>query len=61
MAGEEEGRLRDTLEDELRFWFEQVDAGCDAEPCCIACGCTNDRPCPGGCIWAGPNLCSRCV
>jgi hypothetical protein len=30
---------------------------------CRACGCTDDEPCPGGCIWATPNadLCSRCA
>jgi len=28
---------------------------------CRVCGCTNERACPGGCIWAEPNLCSRCA
>jgi hypothetical protein len=28
---------------------------------CRVCGCTNERGCPGGCIWAEPNLCSRCA
>lgn len=28
---------------------------------CRVCGCTNDRACPGGCVWAEPDLCSRCV
>lgn len=28
---------------------------------CIGCGCTELTPCPGGCIWATPNLCSRCA
>jgi hypothetical protein len=29
--------------------------------CCV-CGCTEDRPCPGGCSWTDPEktLCSRC-
>jgi len=31
----------------------------DAE--CRVCGCTNERACPGGCVWAEPNLCSRCA
>src|ERR1700722_10362281 len=28
---------------------------------CISCGCSDSRACAGGCVWAGPNLCSRCV
>ena len=28
---------------------------------CRVCGCTEDRACDGGCLWAAPNLCSRCV
>ena len=28
---------------------------------CHGCGCTDHNPCPGGCIWAGPNLCSACA
>lgn len=28
---------------------------------CRVCGCTEMRACPGGCSWAAPNLCSRCV
>jgi hypothetical protein len=27
---------------------------------CRVCGCTDDRVCPGGCWWAGPDPCSRC-
>src|SRR5213082_59140 len=27
---------------------------------CRVCGCTDERACAGGCIWAEPNLCSRC-
>lgn len=27
---------------------------------CSACGCTDDRACPGGCFWIGPALCSAC-
>jgi hypothetical protein len=29
-------------------------------PACRACGCTNERACPGGCWWLEPDLCSRC-
>ncbi len=28
---------------------------------CHACGCSDDHGCPGGCVWATPTLCSRCV
>jgi hypothetical protein len=27
---------------------------------CRGCGCSDERACPGGCVWAEPNLCSRC-
>jgi hypothetical protein len=29
---------------------------------CTGCGCTDAKPCPGGCIWASehPPRCSRC-
>ena len=30
-------------------------------PVCLSCGCSELEPCPGGCIWATENLCSRCV
>jgi hypothetical protein len=30
---------------------------------CDVCGCTDERSCPGGCIWANSSatLCSRCA
>jgi hypothetical protein len=28
---------------------------------CRVCGCNQHRGCPGGCVWAEPNLCSRCA
>lgn len=28
---------------------------------CCECHCTEDRACPGGCGWAEPGLCTRCV
>ena len=28
---------------------------------CRVCGCTDEHACPGGCVWAEPNLCSRCA
>lgn len=27
---------------------------------CRACGCTDDRACPGGCWWVEADLCSAC-
>jgi hypothetical protein len=27
---------------------------------CRSCGCTNNRPCDGGCGWVAYDLCSRC-
>ena len=26
---------------------------------CKVCGCSSERACPGGCWWAGPDLCDR--
>lgn len=31
------------------------------EHACAVCGCSESRACSGGCVWATPNLCSRCV
>ncbi|HVL65763.1 MAG TPA: hypothetical protein VM364_00745 [Vicinamibacterales bacterium] len=31
------------------------------EMTCRVCGCSDSRACRGGCLWAAPNLCSRCV
>lgn len=31
------------------------------EMVCRGCGCRDSQGCPGGCLWAAPNLCSRCV
>ena len=28
---------------------------------CRACGCTQERACPGGCYWVEPDLCSTCA
>jgi hypothetical protein len=47
---------------------EPIDAPIGARPsngqmACVACGCTDDRACPGGCSWVSrsPPLCSACV
>ena len=31
------------------------------EPRCRVCGCTSSQQCPGGCVWAAEDLCSRCA
>jgi len=28
---------------------------------CRGCGCTKNKPCPGGCWWVEENLCDRCL
>lgn len=33
---------------------------CDG-PHCEGCGCCEHAPCDGGCVWATPTLCSRCI
>lgn len=33
----------------------------DDGPTCRVCGCTEHHPCPNGCWWTEPNLCSTCV
>lgn len=59
-------------EEELEELFEEEDLGedlleeedlvCDpiGGASCRVCGCTDDKACPGGCVWAEPDLCSRC-
>lgn len=44
--------------------LRQVRAGeLRAERVCRGCGCTDSRPCPGGCWWSSidPPVCSTCV
>ena len=31
------------------------------ETACRGCGCSDSRACSGGCVWATPVLCSRCL
>ena len=50
--------MSDPLED-IGLFDEFLDD--DQEQQCIECGCSNSDPCPGGCVWATPNLCSRCA
>lgn len=37
-------------------WIAPVPGG----PACRACGCTDNRACPGGCEWVEADLCSNC-
>lgn len=30
-------------------------------PTCLSCGCTEEFACDGGCGWAEPGRCTRCV
>ena len=39
---------------QLRIWAGK-------EHACRVCGCSESRACSGGCIWAEPDLCSRCA
>lgn len=42
---------------------DRILAGLGAAPCgraCRVCGCTDGRPCRGGCWWTSPGLCSTC-
>ena len=44
--------------------FEEVGAMEEYDPehwVCRCCGCSASDPCPGGCVWATPELCSRCA
>lgn len=34
---------------------------CHGLPHCEGCGCCALHPCPGGCIWATDQLCSKCL
>lgn len=31
------------------------------ERTCVECGCTEDNPCPGGCSWFAPGICTSCA
>lgn len=31
------------------------------EEACAACGCSETRACPSGCVWATKTLCSKCI
>lgn len=50
------GPEADDLEDLGMPGYEE-----DGQSHCRVCGCSEFNACPGGCIWATPDLCSRCV
>ena len=54
---------RDFFEDEFPedLVFDDDERDFDNRPRCQGCGCSELDPCPGGCVWATPELCSRCV
>lgn len=31
------------------------------EQTCLICGCTDSKACEGGCSWAIPGICSKCI
>lgn len=44
-------------------WRNPVAIEFDDEVACVACGCTEDNACTGGCSWVSedPPVCSACV
>ncbi|HEY1234774.1 MAG TPA: hypothetical protein VGH22_15455 [Candidatus Binatia bacterium] len=46
----------EAIEEDLAGYDPEED-----EEFCRGCGCSQSNPCPGGCVWATPELCSRCV
>jgi hypothetical protein len=48
----------EAMEAELGLDAEDI---LDEHPSCRVCGCDDLHACPGGCIWAEPDLCSRCA
>lgn len=47
--------------EDIRARLEMDEIALVSVPACRVCGCTDALACVGGCIWAEPNLCSRCV
>lgn len=56
MEARKEADAFERLENERQA---RIDAG--VEHACVACGCSESRACPGGCVWATASLCSRCL
>ncbi len=65
LAFEAEAKLqtinRMTAEQVRVEYARQVRIDRGEEHACAGCGCSDSRPCAGGCVWATATLCSRCV
>jgi len=46
---------------EAAEYARQLRIAAGLETACRACGCSDSLACPGGCVWAEPDLCSRCA
>src|SRR5262245_60129417 len=68
----ESGRKTDSLLIAMAEWLERAIDGAPAPAAtateeghgaprrCRICGCTDERPCVGGCFWVAADLCSNC-
>ena len=45
----------------MPFDYVPTGSALDEVARCRVCGCTDLDGCPDGCVWATPDLCSRCV
>lgn len=70
LEDEEDSWDDEDLEDEFDIYGQPIDDDDElldsiphalGVPRCRVCGCTDAEACPGGCIWAEPDLCSRCA
>ncbi|GEM_PF-3115249 len=59
LPSDDDGAELDYLEAKELERQSRIAAG--IELACASCGCSETQPCEGGCVWATPNLCSRCV
>jgi hypothetical protein len=58
---EEDFDLEVADEEDLEERLRQARIAAGIEHQCVVCGCSESRPCVGGCVWATPNLCSQCA
>lgn len=65
MTPEERRDIETEWEKNLRREFKEPPETPGPEPAdadtCRVCGCTTFTPCPGGCHWTEPDLCSKCA
>lgn len=51
----------DAADEEVYAAEEAAFLGCACDgPHCRYCGCCEHNACPGGCVWALPDVCSAC-